>query len=69
MVFLNVSLRSFFVILIFLGSFLLAHGIINRFAEGGFWEEILLGLFLSILAILLAAIPIRAIEGSEANKN
>jgi len=60
--YLNLRYRYLFVILLFLGSILLVHGVFYRLSKGAFLWEFYLGLFLSIVSILIAAIPAKSLD-------
>ena len=51
------SVRSFCTVILMVGAFLVVHGFLKRLAEGGYLLECLLGIILSVIAIIIAAIP------------
>jgi hypothetical protein len=59
---LKLSYRSFFIILLFLGSLLVVHGVFHRLIDGESLWTFYLGLFLSIASILIAAIPSSTVD-------
>jgi hypothetical protein len=63
--YLNPSYRSFFIILLFLGSLLVVHGVFNKLIGVKSLWEIYLGSLLSIVSILIAAIPANYFDSNE----
>lgn len=63
--YLSLRYRSFFIILLFLGSLLVVHGVFNRLNGGESLWEIYLGSLLSIVSILIAAIPAKSFDSNE----
>jgi len=63
--YLSLSYRSFFIILLFLGSLLVVHGVFNKLIGVKSLWEIYLGSLLSIVSILIAAIPANYFDSNE----
>jgi len=53
----NLSVRSLCTLILMIGAFLVVHGFLKRLAEGGYLLECLLGIVISTIAIIIAAIP------------
>ncbi|HEX9973334.1 MAG TPA: hypothetical protein VGD14_14775 [bacterium] len=53
----NLSVRSLCIAILMIGAFLVVHGFLKRLAEGGYLLECLLGIVVSVIAIIIAAIP------------
>jgi hypothetical protein len=51
------SVRSICTAILMIGAFLVVHGSLKRIAEGGYLLECLLGIVVSVIAIIIAAIP------------
>lgn len=55
--FLGLSVRSWLCILILIGSFLTVHGIVMNVEKGGHELEYIFGIIISVISIVIAAIP------------
>ena len=53
----HISIRSLCTIILMIGAFFVVHGYIKRLVAGGHLSECLLGIVISIMAIVIAAIP------------
>ena len=54
---LGLSIRSWFCVLLLIGSFLTVYGWLHNMKSGGHIFEIVAGLILSVVSIAIAAIP------------
>jgi hypothetical protein len=52
-----INIRSLCTIILMIGAFFVVHGYIKRLVAGGHLSECLLGIVISIIAIVIAAIP------------
>lgn len=52
-----INIRSLCTIMLMIGAFFVVHGYIKRLVVGGHLSECLLGIVISIIAIVIAAIP------------
>ena len=53
----HISIRSLCTIILMIGAFFVVHGYIRRLVVGGHLSECVMGIVISIIAIILAAIP------------
>lgn len=55
--FLGMSIRSWLCVVILIGSFLTVYGIKMNVSEGGYVSVYVIGIIISVIGMLLAAIP------------